>query len=89
MKNIKACITKTHIVIFAVLICALALRLYNLNQYDLWFDEQNTDLYTSENLVRAADLSGVAPASLMLDNMKNDIYLRKMGGDGSIWKTNP
>ena len=72
MENVRAYITKTTIAIAIILLCALVLRLYRLNTYDLWFDEQNTDLYTSENLIRAADLSGEKRLPLMLTNLKND-----------------
>ena len=72
MENARIYITRTTIAISIVLVCALTLRLYNLNKYDLWFDEQGTDMFASENLVQTADLSGVSPPSLMLTNMKSD-----------------
>ncbi|MCK5014811.1 MAG: glycosyltransferase family 39 protein [Candidatus Omnitrophica bacterium] len=72
MKNIRIHKVKFMIAIFLILACALFLRVYNLNKYDLWFDEQGTDMFSSRNLIGAADLSGVSTSSLMLRNMKND-----------------
>ena len=72
MKNTRAYTTGAAIAIFVVLICALILRLYDLNKYDLWFDEQGTDMFALENLVQTAALSGVPASSVMVDNMKND-----------------
>lgn len=72
MKNTRGYITGATITIFVILICALILRLYDLNKYDLWFDEQGTDMFALENLVQTADLSGVSTSSIMFDNMKND-----------------
>lgn len=63
---------RTGIAIFVVLACALFLRLYNLNQYDLWFDELGTDMFSSANLTKMAELSKEPVSSLMIDRMKND-----------------
>ena len=72
MKKTKGHITGVTIVIFVILICALTLRLYGLNKYDLWFDEQGTDTFAFKNLAQTASLSGVSRSSIMLDNMQND-----------------
>ena len=61
MTDKKAHIAKTTIVIFVVLICALVLRLHCLNKYDLWFDELGTDMFSSGNLIKVANLSGISP----------------------------
>ena len=72
MNKIKVHITKPAVVIFVILVCALALRIYSLNKYDLWFDEQGTNMFASRNLAGAAGLSGVSPSSVMLGKMNND-----------------
>lgn len=63
---------KTIIVIFSILICALMLRLYHLETYDLWFDELGSDTFSAQNLARISKLSGTSPLSLMLDKIKHD-----------------
>jgi len=92
MQNIKGLDAKPTAIIIVVLLCALILRLYNINQYDLWFDELGSDSYSSENLSAAADLAKVPLFSLMFTKMKNDphssfyyflVYLySKFFGDG-------
>lgn len=72
MNKARGHITNSTIAIFVVLVCALILRLHNLTKYDLWLDEQGTDVYSSQNLAKSAALSGISPFSLMIKNMKND-----------------
>jgi len=64
--------SETTITLLIVFACALLLRLYHLNHYDLWFDELGTDTYTSQNLARTTDATKVSKVSVILDRMKSD-----------------
>jgi len=59
-------------VIIVVFLCAFILRFYTLNTYDLWFDEEGTNMFSSDILTKTAQLSGISPSALMVDQMKND-----------------
>jgi len=72
MTHTRENITRTTVAVCVILACALTLRLYHLNTYDLWFDELATDMFSSQNLERMTDLTGKAKASLILDRVKND-----------------
>jgi len=63
---------QTPIVIFVILACSLLLRLYNLNAYDLWFDELGTNMFSSASLSRMTELSNKPLSSIMVDKIKND-----------------
>jgi len=65
-------ISEATITLLIVFVCALFLRLYHLNHYDLWFDELSTDSYTSQNLSQTIDSSKVTKSSVFYDRMKND-----------------
>lgn len=58
--------------VFFIFLCALLLRLYAINHYDLWFDELGSSMYTSQNLDRLSRLSETSVATLMFNQMKND-----------------
>ena len=75
MKKTKGHITGVTIAIFVILICALTLRLYGFNKYDLWFDGQGTDTFAFKNLAQTAILSGVSKSSIMVDNMRTGFAL--------------
>jgi len=71
-RNGRGRISETTITLLIVFACALLLRFYHLNHYDLWFDELSTDSYTSQNISRTTDSSKVAKASVFYGRMKND-----------------
>jgi len=74
MQNTKSYITGTIIVFLVILISSVILRLYDINKYDLWFDEIGSDLFSSSNIDRMAALSDTSKLSLMLDKIKNDTH---------------
>jgi len=71
-RNDRGRISETTITLLIVFVCALLVRFYHLNHYDLWFDELGTDTYTSQNLSRMTDASKVSHASVILDRMEYD-----------------
>jgi hypothetical protein len=60
------------IIFYGILFCALVLRLYNLYDFDLWFDELGTEMFSARSLERMTDLSAGDRFRLMLDWMKRD-----------------
>lgn len=58
--------------IFVILACALFLRAYHLNAYDLWFDELGTNLFSSVSLNRMAEVSSDSVADIMAGKIRND-----------------
>jgi mannosyltransferase len=63
---------KTALIVLSILIFALALRLYNLNKYDLWFDELASSSYSHQNLDGIASYAGLSVASVMFERFLND-----------------
>ena len=72
MRNCFICRKKSALIILLILISALAIRLYNLNKYDLWFDEIISNLFAHQNLERDAAVSGHSILSLIFERCHDD-----------------
>ena len=72
MKNIFANPQKSALVVLLILISALTIRLYNLNKYDLWFDEASTIRFFHENIERRTSLSGLPAATIIFEQAQKD-----------------
>jgi len=72
MDHLKIKRRDTIFAVLMILACALLLRLYHLHQYDLWFDELGTEMFSSQILSRMSYLSQESIWSLMIERMKND-----------------
>jgi len=72
MRNFLICQKKSALIILLILISALAIRLYNLNKYDLWFDETVSYVFSHQNMERDAAVAGISIPSLMLEESRDD-----------------
>lgn len=72
MRNRFICRKKSALIILLIIISALAIRLYNLNKYDLWFDEIISNLFSHQSLERDAAVSGRSIPSLMFEKCHDD-----------------
>jgi len=67
-------ITKSLLIVFLVLVVALIFRFHSINEFDLWFDEMGSDMFSHRYLQGLNEVSGESVSSLMIKKMKNDPY---------------
>ena len=63
---------KTAWIILLIMALALALRLYNLYKYDLWFDEVISNLHSHEILDKLASKSGKSVPQILFEDQRSD-----------------
>lgn len=84
-----------YAILFIIFLCALALRLYCINKYDLWYDELISDRYSFDNITKLAAHHGSSAFSYFFNIASNDqhsffyyllvyIYSFFFGGDKSL-----
>jgi len=72
MKNKSRYPIKTAVIVFIILVCALGLRLYNINKYDMWFDELMSDLRSYEIITSRALFFNISPLTFFLKGIERD-----------------
>ena len=63
---------KIDLFFIIILISASALRIYNINKYDLWFDELGSSKYSYQNIKKASQIFNLSEKDIFLSNSKND-----------------
>lgn len=63
-----------YAILFIIFLCALALRLYCINKYDLWYDELISDRYSFDNITKLAAHHTSSVFSYFFNIVQNDQY---------------
>lgn len=72
MRMIRKYRNKASLIVLSILILALAIRLYHLNKYDLWFDEISSYVFSHQTIESDAAIAGVPAHVFIFNKCRND-----------------